>query len=170
MTDTTKQSFESLNASEKVALNPTVAQSSASALSTEMPNVTTDTAQENPAEFHARLGEPLPAGLPIATESMVIEALKTVQDPELALDIYSLGLIYKIDIAKNGDVAIEMTLTSPMCPIAGEMPAMVAQAVARVEGVGVVDVSLVWDPPWTLDMLDDDLKIALGVDVPLSDE
>ena len=57
-----------------------------------------------------------------------------------------------------------------MCPIAGEMPAMVAQAVARVEGVGVVDVSLVWDPPWTLDMLDDDLKIALGIDIPLSDE
>lgn len=163
MTDTTKQSLESLNASDKAV-------SSVFPEASEKPNATLDIAQESPAEFHARLGEPLPAGLPIATESMVIEALKTVQDPELALDIYSLGLIYKIDIAKNGDVAIEMTLTSPMCPIAGEMPAMVAQAVARVEGVGVVDVSLVWDPPWTLDMLDDDLKIALGIDIPLSDE
>ena len=162
MTDTTKQISETFN--------PVEATTSASAEAVKATDTTSDLPQESPAEFHARLGEPLPAGLPIATESMVIEALKTVQDPELALDIYSLGLIYKIDIAKNGDVAIEMTLTSPMCPIAGEMPAMVAQAVARVEGVGVVDVSLVWDPPWTLDMLDDDLKIALGVDVPLSDE
>lgn len=124
----------------------------------------------NPATFHARLGEPLPAGLPIATESMVIEALKTVQDPELMLDVYSLGLIYKIDISPKGDVTIEMTLTSPMCPIAGEMPSMVASAVSKVEGVGIVDVTLVWDPPWTLDMLDDDLKMALGIEAPLPAE
>ena len=115
-------------------------------------------------DFHATMGEPLKEGVKPATESMVIEALKTVQDPELMLDIYSLGLIYKIDIASNGNVKIEMTLTSPMCPIAGEMPSMVALAVSKVEGVGVVDVSLVWDPPWTLDNLDDDLKLALGIE------
>ena len=115
-------------------------------------------------DFHAAMGEPLKEGTPVATESMVIEALKTVQDPELMLDIYSLGLVYKIDIEPTGNVKIEMTLTSPMCPIAGEMPGMVALAVSKVEGVGVVDVSLVWDPPWTLDNLDDDLKLALGID------
>ena len=121
-------------------------------------------------DFHAHLGHPLPKGASIATESMVVEALKTVQDPELMLDIYSLGLIYKIDISEVGDVTIEMTLTSPMCPIAGEMPGMVALAVSKVEGVGSVDVSLVWDPPWTLDMLDDDLKLALGIDAQMPTE
>ncbi len=119
---------------------------------------------EIPLDYHAQMGSPLAAGLPVATESMVIEALKTVQDPELMLDVYSLGLIYKIDISPRGDVIIEMTLTSPMCPVAGEMPKMAAMAVSKVEGVGVVNVFLVWDPPWTLDMLDDDLKMALGLD------
>ncbi|MBE6449082.1 MAG: DUF59 domain-containing protein [Alphaproteobacteria bacterium] len=112
------------------------------------------------------MGQPLPAGSVIAKESMIIEALKTVQDPELMLDVYSLGLIYKIDITPRGDVTIEMTLTSPMCPVAGEMPGMVALAVSKVQGVGVVNVFLVWEPVWTLDMLDDDLKLALGIDVP----
>ncbi|MBP5535038.1 MAG: DUF59 domain-containing protein [Alphaproteobacteria bacterium] len=121
-------------------------------------------------DFHAHLGHPLPKGSSIATESMVVEALKTVQDPELMLDIYSLGLIYKINISEVGDVTIEMTLTSPMCPIAGEMPGMVALAVSKVEGVGSVDVSLVWDPPWTLDMLDEDLKLALGIEAPMPSE
>jgi len=117
-------------------------------------------------DYHARMGQPLPAGSVIAKESMIIEALKTVQDPELMLDVYSLGLIYKIDITPRGDVTIEMTLTSPMCPVAGEMPGMVALAVSKVQGVGVVNVFLVWEPVWTLDMLDDDLKLALGIDVP----
>ena len=121
-------------------------------------------------DFHAHLGHPLPKGASIATESMVVEALKTVQDPELMLDVYSLGLIYKIDISDTGDVTIEMTLTSPMCPIAGEMPGMVALAVSKVEGVGEVDVSLVWEPAWTLDMLDDDLKLALGIENPMPTE
>lgn len=113
--------------------------------------------------LHATLGEPLPKGVPVATQAMVIEALKTVQDPELALSVYDLGLIYKIDISPQGNVAIEMTLTAPTCPIAGEMPGMVAYAVSKVEGVGLVDVTLVWDPPWTLDRMSDELKMALGI-------
>ena len=117
-------------------------------------------------DYHARMGQPLPPGADIAKESMIVEALKTVQDPELMLDVYSLGLIYKIDITPRGDVTIEMTLTSPMCPVAGEMPGMVALAVSKVQGVGVVNVFLVWEPVWTLEMLDDDLKLALGIDVP----
>ena len=79
------------------------------------------------------------------------------------LDIYSLGMIYKIDISEKGNVDIEMTLTSPLCPIAGEMPMMVAEAVANVSGVGLVDVKLVWDPPWTLDRLSDEIKLILGI-------
>lgn len=114
-------------------------------------------------DFHAVLGEPLPAGLPVATEKMVIDAIKTVQDPELMLDVYSLGLIYKVAIAQNGDVNIEMTLTAPTCPMAGEMPYMVAQAVQATQGTGVVDVHLVWTPEWTLDRLSDDIKLALGM-------
>lgn len=115
------------------------------------------------ADFHARVGEPLPKGLPVATKEMVIEALKTVQDPELMLDVWSLGLIYDVDIHDDGDVFIRMTLTAPTCPIAGEMPGMVAAAVAGVNGVGIVDVSLVWDPPWTLDRLSEELKLVLGI-------
>ena len=121
-------------------------------------------------DYHAHLGRPLPVGAAVATESMVVEALKTVQDPELMLDVYSLGLIYKIEISEVGNVTIEMTLTSPMCPIAGEMPGMVALAVSKVEGVGEVDVTLVWEPAWTLDMLDDDLKLALGIEPPMPTE
>ncbi len=114
-------------------------------------------------DFHARVGEPFPKGIPVATKEMVIEALKTVQDPELMLDVWSLGLIYDIDIHSDGDVFIQMTLTAPTCPIAGEMPGMVAAAVAAVNGVGVVDVTLVWDPPWTLDRLSEELKLVLGI-------
>ncbi len=119
--------------------------------------------EETLTDFHARLGDPLPAGQTVATEEAVIEALKTVQDPELMLDVWSLGLIYNIDIHGNGDVFIQMTLTAPTCPIAGEMPGMVAAAVANLENVGIVDVTLVWDPPWTLDRLSEELKLILGI-------
>ena len=114
--------------------------------------------------YKAVVGSPLKEGETIALKSAIISALKAVQDPELMLDIYSLGLIYDIRQEENGDVFILMTLTSPMCPIAGEMPGMVALAVSKVQGVGVVNVFLVWDPPWTLDMLDEDLKMALGIE------
>ncbi len=120
--------------------------------------------EENSTDFHACLGEPLPQGHSIATKEEVIEALKTVQDPELMLDVWSLGLIYDIDIHSNGNVFIRMTLTAPTCPIAGEMPGMVAMAVSQLENVGIVDVSLVWDPPWTLDRLSEELKLVLGIE------
>lgn len=115
------------------------------------------------SDFHAKAGKELADGSPVATQEAVIEALRTVQDPELMLDIYSLGMIYKIDISERGNVDIEMTLTSPLCPIAGEMPMMVAEAVANVSGTGLVDVKLVWDPPWTLDRLSDEIKLILGI-------
>ena len=103
-------------------------------------------------DLHARMGKPLPKGSSVATREMVIEGLKQVQDPELMLNVW-----------EEGNVSIEMTLTAPTCPIAGEMPGMVAYAVSQVEGVGIVDVRLVWDPPWTLDRISDELKMALGI-------
>ena len=123
----------------------------------------TDLEETISSDFHATAGTVLESGTPIATQEQVIEALRTVQDPELMLDIYSLGMIYKIDIKSDGNVAIEMTLTSPLCPIAGEMPGLVAQAVAALKGVGLVDVKLVWDPPWTIERLSDEIKMLLGI-------
>jgi FeS assembly SUF system protein len=96
-------------------------------------------------------------------EDTVIEALRTVYDPEIPVNIYDLGLIYDLEIASDGDVTIRMTLTAPGCPVAGTMPGMVADAVAGVEDVGEVEVTLVWTPPWTPDRMSDDAKLALDM-------
>lgn len=111
----------------------------------------------------ARVGEALPEGAKIAREDDIIEALKTVYDPEIPVNLYDLGLIYDIGIAENGDVKIVMTLTAPACPVAGEMPGMVARAVDAVDGVGRIEVELVFDPPWTKDRMSDDAKFALDM-------
>jgi FeS assembly SUF system protein len=93
----------------------------------------------------------------------IIAALRSVHDPEIPINIYDLGLIYRIDIATNGDVAIDMTLTAPACPVAGMMPIMVKDAVAKVEGVGVVEVELVWSPPWSQVHMSDEARLQLGL-------
>lgn len=93
----------------------------------------------------------------------IIEALRGVHDPEIPINIYDLGLIYRIDIDPSGDVAIDMTLTAPACPVAGMMPLMVRDAVARVEGVGQVSVALVWDPPWNQSNMSDEARLQLGL-------
>ena len=93
----------------------------------------------------------------------IIAALKTVYDPEIPSDIYELGLIYKIDVDDERNVAIEMTLTAPGCPVAGEMPTWVENAVASVAGVGQVSVKLTFDPPWDKDRMSDEAKLALGM-------
>jgi len=93
----------------------------------------------------------------------IIAALRQVYDPEIPVNIYDLGLIYKIDIADNGDVGIDMTLTAPACPVAGMMPVMVKDAVHRVEGVGNIDVQLVWDPPWSQDKMSEEALLTLGM-------
>ncbi len=112
----------------------------------------------------ARAGAPLDAGEQPAPEGAVIEAIKTVYDPEIPVNIYDLGLIYRLDRAANGNLAIDMTLTAPACPVAGEMPGRVAEAVAAVPGVGEVEVRLVWEPPWTKDRMSEDAKLALDID------
>jgi FeS assembly SUF system protein len=93
----------------------------------------------------------------------IVAALKTVYDPEIPADIYELGLIYKIDVDDERNIAVEMTLTSPGCPVAGEMPMWVENAVAAVPGVGQVSVKLTFDPPWDKDRMSDEAKLALGM-------
>ncbi len=93
----------------------------------------------------------------------VVDALKTCYDPEIPVDIYELGLVYKVDVADGGDVAVEMTLTSPACPVAGTLPPEVEQKVGRVSGVRKVKVDLVWEPPWNPDMMGDAAKLKLGL-------
>ncbi|WP_420565067.1 SUF system Fe-S cluster assembly protein [Thalassobaculum sp.] len=111
----------------------------------------------------ARAGEPLADPKGPADEEVVIEALKTVFDPEIPVNIYDLGLIYEIERFDDGSVKIEMTLTAPACPVAGEMPMMVAEAVAKAEGVGEVEVTLVWDPPWSMDRMSEEARLLLDM-------
>ncbi|MFN3765163.1 MAG: SUF system Fe-S cluster assembly protein [Aliihoeflea sp.] len=92
----------------------------------------------------------------------IVSALKTVYDPEIPADIYELGLIYKIDIEDDRSVKIDMTLTAPGCPVAGEMPGWVQNAVSTVEGVSDVDVKMVFDPPWTPDRMSEEAQVAVG--------
>ncbi|MEZ5811385.1 MAG: SUF system Fe-S cluster assembly protein [Rhizobiaceae bacterium] len=92
----------------------------------------------------------------------IIAALKTVYDPEIPADIYELGLIYRIDIEDDRSVRIDMTLTAPGCPVAGEMPGWVQNAVSAVEGIGHVDVEMTFDPPWTPDRMSEEAQVAIG--------
>lgn len=92
----------------------------------------------------------------------IVAALKTVYDPEIPSDIYEIGLIYRVDIDDNRAVSIDMTLTAPGCPVAGEMPGWVENAVSMVEGVSHVQVNMVFDPPWTPDRLSEEAQVALG--------
>jgi FeS assembly SUF system protein len=93
----------------------------------------------------------------------LIAALKTVFDPEIPVDIYELGLIYKVDVSDNKDVAVDMTLTAPACPVAGEMPEMVRTALETVEGIGEVKVNMVFDPPWTPDRMSEEARLELNM-------
>ena len=94
---------------------------------------------------------------------LVWETLKTCYDPEIPVDIYELGLIYKVDVSDDRDVAIEMTLTAPGCPVAGEMPGWVETAVEKVDGVRSAKAELVFDPPWDSSKMSDEAKLALNM-------
>lgn len=98
-----------------------------------------------------------------ALREAVIEACKTVFDPEIPINIYDLGLIYTIDVDDDGQVDIEMTLTSPACPVAGEMPGWVSQAASNVEGVTVRTVELVWEPQWGVERMSEEAQLELGL-------
>lgn len=94
----------------------------------------------------------------------VVEELKTVYDPEIPVNIYELGLIYQLEISETGFADVEMTLTSPMCPVAGSLPGEVEAKVKSVNGVSDARVELVWDPPWSMDMLSEEARLQLGMD------
>ncbi|MEN8222012.1 MAG: SUF system Fe-S cluster assembly protein [Acidobacteriota bacterium] len=96
-------------------------------------------------------------------EKAIIDVIKTVYDPEIPLNIYDLGLIYKIDIDEKKNVRIEMTLTSPNCPVADSMPNEVGEKVGNVEGVKSAYVELVWDPPFNKDMMSEEARLLLGI-------
>jgi FeS assembly SUF system protein len=93
----------------------------------------------------------------------IVAALKTVFDPEIPADIYELGLIYKVDISDERAVDVTMTLTTPNCPAAGELPTQVENAIASVPGVGLVNVNLVWDPAWSPDRMSDEARLVLNM-------
>ena len=106
---------------------------------------------------------PLSQGELDAITDQLIEKLKTVFDPEIPVDIYELGLIYKVDVSDDKDVVIDMTLTAPGCPVAGEMPGWVEDAVREVPGVRNVKVDLVFDPPWDPSRMSDEAKLQLNM-------
>ena len=92
----------------------------------------------------------------------VVEACRSVYDPEIPVNIYELGLIYTIDINADAEVKVLMSLTAPGCPVAGEMPGWVADAIEPIPGIKQVDVELVWEPPWGMDMMSDEARLELG--------
>ena len=96
------------------------------------------------------------------TEELIV-AFKTVFDPEIPVDIYELGLIYRVDVSDDRDVVVDMTLTAPGCPVAGEMPGWVRDAVLGVKGVKACDVNLVFDPPWDSSKMSDEAKLQLNM-------
>ncbi len=100
---------------------------------------------------------------PKVSEDAVIEACATVYDPEIPVNIYELGLVYAVDIAEDGGVRVEMTLTAPACPSAQELPEEVRQAVLAVPGVKDCEVEVVWDPPWDPSRMTDDARLALNM-------
>ena len=132
-----------------------------------MDDTKTETAISDSDAFAASWDEPQKSALSQAeldrlTDDL-IEALKTVYDPEIPVDIYELGLIYKVDVSDDRDVLVEMTLTAPGCPVAGEMPGWVEAAVMKVEGVRSARANLVFDPPWDSSKMSDEAKLALNM-------
>lgn len=109
-------------------------------------------------------GTPLiaPSSTDHALYDQVVEACRSVYDPEIPVNIYDLGLVYTIHIDEENEVNIKMSLTAPGCPVAGEMPGWVADAVGAVPGVKQVDVDLVWEPQWGMEMMSDEARLELG--------
>ena len=92
----------------------------------------------------------------------IVDGIRTVYDPEIPVNIYDLGLIYTVEINEESEVKVLMTLTAPGCPVAGEMPGWVAEAIEPLPGVKHVEVELVWEPPWGMDMMSDEARLELG--------
>lgn len=115
------------------------------------------------SDYKAYAGNELEVSQAKATMYDIVEAIKTVSDPEIMINVYDMGLIYKINQMENGNIAIDMTLTAPTCPVAGILPQEVANAVAKIEGTGKVEVKVVWEPVWTTDRLSEEAKAMLDM-------
>ena len=127
---------------------------------TPLPAEPNDASTEQAPSAQAAPGEPID---PAELEPKIVEALRSVFDPEIPVNIYEMGLIYNVDIAENGHVDIQMTLTSPACPVAGTLPVEVENAVERVDGVRSADVEIVWDPSWNPSMMSEAARLELGM-------
>lgn len=127
--------------------------------------ITRTDADQDPAETESELetGPEVTGGGDPELRSRVIAALKEIYDPEIPLNIYDLGLIYRIDIDSDTNTSIDMTLTSPNCPVAESLPGEVENAAKTVEGIGDVQLELVWDPPWDMDRLGEAGRLELGL-------
>ena len=131
-----------------------------------------EAAAEEPAEIKACVGavgggEGAPSAIPPEElerlKNDLVAALKTVFDPEIPVDIYELGLIYRLDVDDDRNIEVDMTLTAPGCPVAGDMPGWVENAISAVPGVGQVKVKLVFDPPWDMSRMSDEARLALNM-------
>ena len=122
-----------------------------------------DFLQDVSAGYTAHAGASLENPKGSVDAAAVEAALKTVHDPEIPVNIFDLGLIYSVACKPDGDVYITMSLTAPGCPVAGEMPGQVAEAVAAADGVGAVTVELVWEPAWSPERMSEDAKLALDL-------
>ena len=130
--------------------------------------MTEEAATVDEAEETKATGPEVSGGSAIAPDELeritadLIAALKTVYDPEIPVDIYELGLVYKLDLDDDRNLKIDMTLTAPGCPVAGELPVWVENAAASVEGIQSVEVKMVFDPPWSPDRMSDEAQVALN--------
>jgi FeS assembly SUF system protein len=125
-------------------------------------NVTTEPEAPNAVEMTHGEVSTIPAEELERMTGDIIAALKTVYDPEIPTDIYELGLIYKVDIEDNRMIKVVMTVTAPGCPVAGEMPGWVRDAIGTVQGVMDVEVEMTYDPPWTPERMSEEAQVALG--------
>lgn len=131
-----------------------------------MSDTTENTAEAAPEAVDKRISTAHSGSLPAEEVERIttdlIGALKTVYDPEIPVDIYELGLIYKVDLDDDRNLTIDMTLTAPGCPVAGEMPGWVENAARSVEGIQDVTVNMVFDPPWSAEMMSEEAQVALN--------
>ncbi|MGD9639350.1 MAG: iron-sulfur cluster assembly protein [Alphaproteobacteria bacterium] len=118
---------------------------------------------ETDKEYQYTAGKPLEDKSKIASEEEVIEAIKLVEDPELLLNVYDMGLIYSLDIDNNGDVKIDMTLTAPNCPVAEDLPIRVVESVASLPSIGIAMLRLVWEPEWTPERLSEEARMMIEI-------
>lgn len=128
-----------------------------------MSEITQTTPADRLLEYADTAGNSLSADDLAALTDAIITALKSVHDPEIPVDIYELGLIYRVDISDDRDVVVDMTLTAPACPVAGEMPKWVEDALLAVPGIRTVKVNMVFDPAWDISRMSDEARLELNM-------